>query len=132
MRAHPSRIFALSITPKAAQWAATLALSGLAPWATAQPAAAAHAAHPEAPTAPLVHAPTAATGLQPPAPDTPWAQANAAVAAFPRGHADIVAWEAAQAGKPPAAKPSAASPHPHHPHSGGQGNAPMHHHGGTR
>lgn len=132
MRALPSRIFALSITPKAAQWAATLTLSSLAPWAMAQPAASAHAAHTEAPTAPLVHTTTATTGLQPPAPDTPWAQANAAVAAFPRGHADIVAWEAAQTDKPPAAKPSAASHPPHHPHSGGQGNAPMHHHGGTR
>lgn len=127
MRALPSRIFALSTAPKAVQWAAALALSSLAPWAMAEPAAAAHAAHPDAPTAPLVHTPVATTGLQPPAPDTPWAQANEAVAAFPRGHADIVAWEAAQA-----AKPSAASPNPHHPRSGGQGNAPVHHHGGTR
>jgi hypothetical protein len=40
-----------------------------------------------------------------------WRAANAAVAAFPRGHADIVRWEASQQPIPPAAP---AAPHDHH------------------
>ena len=43
-----------------------------------------------------------------------WRAANAAVAAFPRGHADVLRWEAAQAAPHPA--PAAAAPH----HHGGQ------------
>jgi hypothetical protein len=34
---------------------------------------------------------------------TPWQAANAAVAQFPRGHADVLQREKAQAGTPPAA-----------------------------
>ncbi len=49
-----------------------------------------------------------------------WQRANEAVAAFPRGHADIAAWEAQQA---PRTEPA---PTPTHPHAG---NA---RHGGTR
>ena len=34
--------------------------------------------------------------------DLPWREANDAVARFPRGHADIVKWEARQAASAPA------------------------------
>ena len=52
-------------------------------------------------------------------PDQPadWREANELVGAFPRGHADIVQWEAQQ--RPPAlvATPHGAAAHPHpHPH----------------
>ena len=75
------------------------------------------AANPEAATAPLLY-----HGLVPqPMPDalpsaTAWRDAHGAVAAFPRGHADILAWEARQGGR--SAQPDAgknSSPHPLHP-----------------
>ena len=99
--------FALS---KAAAWmAAALAL----PAAATLPAS---VADPDAPTRPLVHTPLPASGgvekeLH------PWAQAHADVAAFPRGHADLVAWEKQQA--PPTTPPGV---HPSHgqPAAGGQ------------
>ena len=55
------------------------------------------AADAAAPTAPLVY-----QGMAPPRPAPQlgaqdWRAANAAVGQFPRGHADIVGWEAAQA-----------------------------------
>lgn len=37
----------------------------------------------------------------------PWKQANAAVAEFPRGHADLLKWEEAQGQVGPAARPAA-------------------------
>lgn len=53
----------------------------------------ADAARPEAPTAALVHKALPPTqAVQPAA--TPWRSAHETVAEFPRGHADIVAWEA--------------------------------------
>ncbi|MFT4242687.1 MAG: hypothetical protein QM569_10430 [Acidovorax sp.] len=52
------------------------------------------AADPGAATAPLNH-PALPLPAAPLAPQ-PWREANEAVAAFPRGHADIVAWEARQ------------------------------------
>ncbi len=68
-----------------------------------QPAFAA-AADPAAPTAPLVYqgmAPRPSQALQASQAQQlgaqDWRAANAAVGQFPRGHADIVAWEAAQA-----------------------------------
>ena len=76
------------------------------------------AANPEAATAPLMY-----DGLVPqPMPDampsaTAWRDAHGAVAAFPRGHADILAWEARQGG--PRQQPDAGknpSPNPSHPH----------------
>lgn len=79
--------------------------------ATASPAANPHAA-----TAQLVHPPfappTIAADTTPPGPS--WREANEAVAAFPRGHADIVAWEARQRATPPPAAPPA-TPHGHEP-----------------
>lgn len=62
----------------------------------------------QAPTAPLRHAPLAASGALADGTDD-WKAANAAVAQFPRGHADIVRWEAAQH---PAGAP--AMPHGRH------------------
>ncbi len=49
---------------------------------------------------------------------TDWHSAHAAVAAFPRGHADILAWEAAQARSAPASADAHAMPHamPHSMH----------------
>lgn len=73
---------------------------------------AADAARPDAPTAPLTHRglvlepPAGATAPSPPS----WRQAHEAVAAFPRGHADIVAWEARQ-GAQAASPANATSPH---------------------
>ena len=76
------------------------------------------AANPEAATAPLMY-----HGLvQQPMPDaipsaTAWRDAHGAVAAFPRGHADILAWEARQGG--PSQQPGAGknpSPNPSHMH----------------
>lgn len=76
------------------------------------------AADPDAPTAPLTHQ---SLGPQPPVADAaaqpvPWSQANEAVAAFPRGHADILAWEAREraARRPAAPADPGAGPH-HHP-----------------
>lgn len=46
---------------------------------------------------------------------TAWREANAAVGAFPRGHADLLRWEAAQSAL---ADQSAASPHPQQGHHG--------------
>ena len=72
------------------------------------PPAFAQAADPAAPTAPLHHQNIARRPLQAQqfgAQD--WRAANAAVSDFPRGHADIVAWEAAQAGAPASAVPPA-------------------------
>ena len=90
------------------------------------------AANPDAPGAPLVH-----PGMKPmpPGDDIPatnaWRAAHDAVAAFPRGHADILAWEQQQsATKPPLApapaKPSAASPQ--HSGHGPQPAIPPHQH----
>jgi hypothetical protein len=64
----------------------------------AQASATGDAAHPNAATAPLIHQ---SLPLQPPLADaTPspqtWRDGHAAVSAFPRGHADIVVWEAQQ------------------------------------
>lgn len=74
----------------------------LAP-AAAAPETPAHNAwlDPAAPSRPLPHQPLAHSGelVQQP---TDWAAANAAVAQFPRGHADVLRWEAAQATGQPA------------------------------
>lgn len=92
---------------------------GLAPTPSHPLAPAADAAHVAAPTAPLAHP---ALVPQPPLPGaTPspqsWREAHEAVAAFPRGHADIVAWEArqsAQPATPPSTVEGHKSPHRHH------------------
>ncbi|MEX8194263.1 hypothetical protein [Comamonas guangdongensis] len=57
---------------------------------------------PSAPTLPLRHQPLAASGAIVAQPGD-WKAANAAVAEFPRGHADVLKWEkarAAAAGQP--------------------------------
>jgi len=114
--AHPTRAF----TALAAMTALTgFALPGGAQ-AAGQPAAAAPPSRPaadlaEAPTRALHHAPLPPSGAL--ATDTAdWQAANAAVGAFPHGHADIVRWEAGQAHAAPPAVPPAASHH----HAGGQ------------
>ncbi len=97
------------------------------------PPAFAEAANPAAPTAPLTHEGITSRPLQAQQPGAQdWRAANAAVGGFPRGHADIVGWEAAQAsaharavtpalpaapalhGNPAAGQP-AAPPGAHHP-----------------
>lgn len=73
-------------------------------------------ASPQAPTAPLRHQAMALSGTIVPQPGD-WKEANAAVAAFPRGHADVIRWEKAQAtpqGQPTGKKPAS----PHHQHGG--------------
>lgn len=62
------------------------------------PPAFSEAADPAAPTAPLAYRGMMPRPLQAqPLGAQDWRAANAAVGGFPRGHADIVAWEAAQA-----------------------------------
>ncbi|MDH1292746.1 hypothetical protein N5C43_15995 [Comamonas terrigena] len=60
----------------------------------------------------------------------PWQAANAAVAQFPRGHADVLQREKAQAGTPPAASahhpPAPAAPTA----APAAGEHQGHHHGG--
>ena len=75
------------ISPPLRRWATCLALL-TPPLGLAQTAL--NAADPQAPTAPLFY-----LELPSPAPETPapsWRQAHDAVAEFPRGHADILAW----------------------------------------
>lgn len=89
-------------------------------------AGAADAAEPAAPAAPLVHPrfgpPEARPGATSATPT--WQQANETVARFPRGHADLVAWEARQRAAEAAGAAGAAAPpggpaghagHRHHP-----------------
>lgn len=84
-------------------WGAIL-VAAAAPWAWAQTSP--PAPHPAAPPSadwlnpaadslPLLHPPLPASGAVEQS-STPWPQANTAVAAFPRGHADVLRWEAAQ------------------------------------
>ena len=78
------------------------------------PASARDAANPDAPQAPLIHPAMPLPALQqrsgtPPAHAQLWQAAHDAVAAFPRGHADILAWE-----KKAAAHPAQAPRQPTH------------------
>ena len=87
------------------------------------------AANPEAPGAPLVHPGMAPLplGNSTPAPNA-WREAHQAVAAFPRGHADILAWEqqsaASSALSPTHTPPATPGGQPH----SGPGTQPMRHH----
>lgn len=67
----------------------------------------ASAADPSAASAPLVHQALEPSPFEPAPPMLAWKDANKAVASFPRGHADIVAWEAAQTA-------DGINPQPHH------------------
>lgn len=119
--------------------AAVLAQSNPPPATSAPPAASADASQANAPTAPLAYQGIAP---QPPLADTAptatsWRDAHGAVAAFPRGHADIVAWEARNAAQPGAAtvqptQPPAASSGGHGSHgtSAAGTKAPSGHHQG--
>lgn len=82
-----------------------------------------------APGAPLVHPGMAPLplGNSTPAPNA-WREAHQAVAAFPRGHADILAWEQ-QSAASPALSPTHTPPATPggQPHSG-PGTQPMRHH----
>lgn len=80
----------------------------------------AHVLDADAPTRPLVHQPLENSGSIVTTPGD-WRKANAAVGEFPRGHADIVKWEAAaQSGKSDnagkAAQPDEQGHHMHHSH----------------
>ena len=136
--------FAHSFTPWCVAAAALTTLPSGA-WAqTAPPAPADHTAaapgaeaappsrlpdwlQPTAPSRPLQHLPLPASGGVEQA-STPWQAANAAVAQFPRGHADVLQREKAQAGTIPTTAPTAA-PASAPAASGHQGHA-GHHHGG--
>ena len=72
--------------------------------------------NPAAPTAPLQHHPLAASGTIIAQPGD-WKAANAAVAQFPRGHADVLNWEKAQSATPSQAAPRP-DQHNHHQHGG--------------
>ena len=81
--------------------------------------------NPAAPTAPLQHQPLAASGAIVAQPGD-WKAANAAVAQFPRGHADVLKWEKAQSAAPvhtapmPMPTPVPAPAHHNHHQHGGQ------------
>ena len=82
------------------------------------------ATDPAAPTVALHHQPLPNSGKLEEV-QTDWHSANEAVAAFPRGHADILAWEAAQAraaNAPGAAQSMPPGMHHHSPapQAGGQ------------
>ena len=139
MRAHAIFFFSPSPAPSWPMRLACLAL--LSPLlAHAQGPTSPDATRADAPTAPL---PYTAMPPQPPLVDalpTPqaWRQAHEAVGAFPRGHADIVAWEAQRgSAPPPAPAASTAAPMPHHhqgmqhgmPHGKPPGTAHEMHHG---
>lgn len=98
-----------------------LPLGVLAGWACAAawaqnsvpsvPPAAANAwLEPAATARPLIHRPLPPSGAVVETPQD-WRAANAAVAAFPRGHSDVVRWEAGQ----PAPAPRSAAAHEGHP-----------------
>ncbi|MDA8445780.1 hypothetical protein [Paracidovorax valerianellae] len=71
------------------------------------------ASDPQVAAAPLAHRSVPASPSPLDAKSIPWREANDAVAATPRGHADIVAWEA-HTGQ---AKPPAAPGHGAHHHA---------------
>lgn len=76
------------------------------------------AADPAAPTAPLLHAAVPSSSPLAALPDrSTWRDAHDAVGSFPRGHADIVAWEARQAATTHK-QPEPAHPSDHHRHGG--------------
>ena len=109
-------------TPLSLRQALCLVL--LSPWvALAQvPAHPGDAADPDGAVAPLAHSALEALPFDSEAPSPHvWHQAHEAVAEFPRGHADIVAWEQRAAAQPGATSAAKA------PHSG---HGPRHHHMG--
>ncbi|MDA8520263.1 hypothetical protein [Acidovorax sp. NCPPB 4044] len=101
------------------------ALAQPAPAPSTAHSATADAARADAATTPPRHA------ALPPWPDEGapigWRDAHAAVAEFPRGHADIVAWEARQSASGPA-RPPAAAGDPAAPRN--TAHSPGHHHPG--
>ena len=70
---------------------------------------------PAAPSASLHHSALPTSGAIVTQPGD-WKAANAAVAQFPRGHADVLKWEKAQSTAPSQATP--APNHQHHQHGG--------------
>ena len=72
--------------------------------------------NPAAPTAPLQHQPLPASDAIVAQPGD-WKAANAAVAQFPRGHADVLKWEKAQSSTPSQVAPTP-DQHNHHQHGG--------------
>ena len=95
------------------------ALSGASMFAAAQPTQP-RVWDASAPSMPPQHEALPASGtivVQP----GDWKAAHAAVAQFPRGHADVLQWEKTQATAAPAAPAPAAPPAAHGPHvHGGQ------------
>ena len=75
--------------------------------------------NPTAATAPLQHQPLAASGALVAQPGD-WKAANAAVAQFPRGHADVLKWEKTQSAAPGHTAPTPAPAHHNHHQHGGQ------------
>lgn len=100
-----ARVLAIaSLAISAQTWAQTSTATQADSSHTANRSPSLSALDPAAPTQPLVHTPlVASAGIANEATD--WKAANAAVARFPRGHADVVKWEKANAGKSDASKP---------------------------
>lgn len=95
------------------RWLAGAGGLAVTSWLSAQTVAPA-ATDPNAPTAALQHPPLAHSGSIVNEPGD-WRQANAAVAGFARGHADVIAWEKAQAA-PNAPQPMPADAMQKHEH----------------
>lgn len=85
-------------------WTAAWAQTSVPP-VFATPAAAAAWLDPAAPSRPLHHLPLPYSGAVSYAPQD-WRAAHAAVAEFPRGHADVLRWEAAQRTQTPHSAPA--------------------------
>ena len=110
-KAHPLSLTALVLVAAASP----LAFAQTAPSQVSTQAQDNRVFSPSAPTLPLQHQPLAASGAIVAQPGD-WKAANAAVAQFPRGHADVLKWEKAQSTAPSQATP--APNHQHHQHGG--------------
>lgn len=108
--------------PLSSVFLAACTAAALPGWANAQ-AVPSPVSDPAAAAVALQHQPLRASGGVEMG-QTDWHSAHAAVAEFPRGHADILTWEAAQArsaparGTAPHPNPGAAQEMPHAMHNG--------------
>ena len=98
-------------------WLALVCALAMTSLGTAAESAAPLVTDPAAPTLPLQHPPLPTSGSITTEP-MDWKAANQAVAQFPRGHADVLQWEKAQAAPQPKAPAAPTNAQPHHRHGG--------------
>lgn len=122
MRAPDSLFFLLRQTARLGLLTPLIALAQ-------SPAVPQDAANPDVPGAPLVHPGMTPLPLGNSAPSlNAWREAHEAVAAFPRGHADILAWEQQSTANPPLAPAPPGAASPQHSEHGAQPPMQPHHH----